>query len=146
MTRSLPHSPAQNASRDCDLDLRSEKIADAIRTLLSALPLDEQDKILQELSRKLRVIPAHRAGDVLGTIVRLLPLRKDWTIEDIKNGVVNRGIEAKPKDIYNAIGYLTRKRKIKRVGRGRYIVDGMPIVSADDFGGERSITEGDLDD
>jgi hypothetical protein len=119
----------------------SRKIADAIKLLLAALPLEEQDKILQEITAMLRPITAHRAGGVLGALVRLLPHRKSWTVEDIKQQVQKEGVGASPKELYNAIGYLTRKGHIQRVGYGQYIVGGNVIVSADEFGGAPSRVE-----
>jgi hypothetical protein len=130
--------PSENASAAARVDSRSEQISSVIKTLISELPPDERDRLLNEITQMLRPIPAPRAGDVLGTIVRLLPRRRDWTVEDLKQSVSQRGVEASPKEIYNALGYLARKGRIRRVGYGRYVVDGVELVTSEDLGGESS--------
>jgi hypothetical protein len=89
----------------------------------------------------LRPIPTPRAGEVLEAIVKLLPLRKDWTAHRFKAEVSAKGVNASPKEIYNAIGYLARKGHIQRVGYGQYVVGGAVFVSADEFGGAPSRVE-----
>ena len=103
--------------------------------LLSTLSPDVQDRVLTEWLAELRPISTPRAGDVLGTIVRLLPRQKDWTVDDLKKRIVEAGVGASSKEVYNAVGYLTRKGHIRRVGYGRYVVDGMEVITSDDFGG-----------
>ncbi len=73
---------------------------------------------------------------MLGTIVRLLPDREEWTVADFKHEVASEGVEATTKEIYNALGYLTRKGHIRRVGYGRYLIDGGILITAEDLGGE----------
>ena len=87
-------SPADRAS-----DQRTEKIIDAIQTLLDALSPAEQERVL----RAMRPSATPRAGEVLGTVVRLLQRKSEWTVGDIKKDVAASGIEATAKEIYNAI-------------------------------------------
>ncbi|MBS0247396.1 MAG: hypothetical protein JSR61_12310 [Proteobacteria bacterium] len=86
----------------------------------------------------MRVEVAPRAGEVLGTIIRLLPKQKAWSVAELKQHVDQAGVQATDKEIYNAVGYLTRKGRVRRVAYGRYLVDGMLVETADDFGGESS--------
>jgi len=117
---------------------RSEQISSLVKRLINELPPDEQERLLNEITEKLRPIPAPRAGDVLSAIVRLLPRRRDWTMEELKQGVSQRGIEASPKEVHNAVGYLVRKGRMRRVGYGRYVLDGVELVTSEDLGGESS--------
>lgn len=112
------------------------KLVDGIKLMLDALPPDQQQIAIDELIAALRPIPAPRAGAVLATIVRLLPRRREWTVENIKQEVAARGIEASNKEIYNSLGYLVRKGRVKRVGYGQYIIDGIGFATADDLGVE----------
>jgi len=126
---------------------RTKAYARAVQIMLDALPLAERETVIRLLSESVRPSEAgSKAGDVLGVLLRLLPKNERWTVEDFRKGIEQHGVEATDKQMFNAIGYLTRKGRIKRIGYGRYLVEGVPIVSADDIGGERSITEGDLDD
>ena len=132
---------APSASHDSPsaiADRRSEQISSLIKTLIRELPADERDKLFAEITEMLHPISAPKAGAVLGTIVRLLPKQRDWTVQDLKRDVTARGVEASPKEIHNALGYLTRKGQIRRVAYGRYVVEGVEVVTSDDLGGASS--------
>jgi hypothetical protein len=129
----IPASP--QAASSASFDPRSENILSAVRTLIRGLSPAEQEGLLSELTEILRPIPAPRAGDVLSAVVRLLPKQRAWTVEDLKKDIKARGVEASPKEVYNALGYLVRKGRVRRVGYGRYIVDGIELVTSDDLGG-----------
>jgi hypothetical protein len=137
MSSVVPFSPSAEPS-SASPDSRDGKVLDAIKLLLSTLPLDEQRRVLHELTQEVQPIATPRAGEVLGKIVRWIPRDSSWTVEDAKRGVAAQGGSAPPKEIYNAIAYLTRKRHVRRIGYGRYIVDGAELTTADDLGGEPS--------
>jgi predicted transcriptional regulator of viral defense system len=67
--------------------------------------------------------------------------KQKWTTQEIKDDVESAGVKASAKEIYNAIGYLSRRGHVTRVGYGRYLVDGVAVVTADDLGGEPSTNE-----
>jgi hypothetical protein len=132
-----------DSAQSVGANAQSQKIADAIRILLSALSLPDQERVLSEIANTIRPIAAPRAGGVLGAVVRLLPRSSEWTVEQVKHQVAAEGVSATSKEIYNAIGYLTRKGHIRRVGYGRYLCEGMELVTSDDLGGEPARYEGD---
>jgi len=119
-------------SRDAASE-RAEKLAAVVRTLISELSTAEQERLFDELRKKLQPISAPQAGDVLGAIVRLFPKRREWTIEELRRDVHAQGVTAEAKEIYNALGYLKRKGKIQRVGHGRYMVDGALLETVEDL-------------
>ncbi|ULO24237.1 hypothetical protein [Methylocystis sp. SB2] len=123
------------SSNDSGGGSHADEVARAIKTLLDPLPPAEQEQVIRKLAEALRSETAPKAGDVLNTIVRLLPKQRDWSVQAIKKEVEDRGIEASDKSIYNAIGYLTRKGRMRRIGYGQYIVDGIQVTTADEFGG-----------
>jgi len=92
-------------------DPQTESVLSAIKTLIKGLPADQRQDALSDLVATFRPIPAPRAGasQVLGELIRLLPERRSWTVEAVKNLIDERGIEATPKEIHNALGYLNRK-------------------------------------
>lgn len=135
--------PQSKESIDTSVDRPSQKIVGAVRMLFSALPTLEQQRVLRELTDVLGPIPAPRAGEVLGTIVRLLPRRHKWNVTELKEQVAEEGVQATAKEVYNALGYLTRKGHVQRVGYGRYVVGGAGIVTSDDLGGEPARDEDD---
>ena len=130
------HSPPQ--AIDAGASPLSQSVVDAIKMLVGGLSDTERARVLAEITELIRPIPAHRAGDVLGAVIRFLPkLNKPegWTVDEVKKHVANQGVEAPAKDVYNAIGYLAKKGHIQRIGYGRYIVAGAELVTSEDFGG-----------
>ena len=70
-----------------------------------------------------------------------LRAKRDWTVEQLKETVAQHGIGATDKQVFNAVGHLTRQGILKRVGYGRYIYEGAEIVTMDDLGEPPSRTE-----
>jgi hypothetical protein len=140
-------NPSPLASNNDDpTDRAAAAIISAINTLVEGLNPAERERVLREVTEKLRPIPAPQAGDVLGIVIQLIPRDREWTVAELKERVEKEGANFSPKKVHNAVGYLTRKRHIRRLGYGRYVIDGIPFVTTDEFGGQPSITEEDLDD
>jgi hypothetical protein len=127
-------------------DTRTEAMVAAIITLIDGLSPSDRERVLQRLTERLRPIPVPRAGGVLGVVVQLIPRDRDWTVKEIKQRAEEAGELMGEKALYNALGYLTRRQHIKRIGQGRYVINGMAIVTGDEIGGQPTITGGDLDD
>ena len=125
---------------------QDEAVLSAIRTLIKTLAPAVREQLLSELKEELNPISAPRAGDILGAVIRLLPKNQSWTIAHLKESIATEGIEASAKEVYNAVGYLTRRKHVRRLGYGRYVVDGIAFTTIDELGGQPSITEGDHDD
>lgn len=122
--------PAQNTLDDA----HAESVVTAFKALLSGLSPEQQERVRAEIYKSFPLNSAPRAGQVLGTILKLVPRDREFTIEDVKKGIESEGIPATAKAIYNALGYLTRKKEIKRVGHGRYILDGALLETIEDLG------------
>jgi hypothetical protein len=110
-------------------------VIDSIKHLMSLLGPVEREQVLKELTRASNFFPPAKAEEVMGTIIKLFPRDRAWSVAELKGKIAEHGIEAKPKEVYNAIGYLNRKGHIKRVGYGRYVIDGVEIATSDDLGG-----------
>jgi RNA polymerase III transcription factor (TF)IIIC subunit HTH domain len=126
--------PPTSGQDDAAERQRAQALATAVRTLIAELPAAEQERLLDELRKRLRPISVPQAGDVLETIVRLFPKRPEWTVENLREKVEQEGIAVNAKQVYNALGYLRRKGKIQRVGHGRYIVGGGLLETTEDLG------------
>jgi hypothetical protein len=113
-------------------DAHAESVVTALKALLAGLSPAQQERVRAELLKSSSfAIP--RAAQVLGTILKLVPRDRPFTIEEVKKSIEAEGIQATAKAIYNALGYLTRKQKIVRVGHGRYIVDGVEIITTEEL-------------
>lgn len=141
----FPHSSkAPEPERDGELSVAA---LSAIRTLVKGLSPQDKERVLKEITDMLRPIPAPRAGDVLGTIIKLIPRNgQQWSVAELKQRVEESGVYASPKEVYNAVGYLARRGHIQRIGPGRYVINGVTVVTGDDLGGQPSNTEGGPDD
>lgn len=110
------------------------KILQAIWALVPLLPIADQQRLADDIVKAVRPIPAFRSGEVLGSVVRFLPKRPHWTAKEIRDEVAASGVEATSREVFNAIGYLVRKGRVKRLGNGTYLVDGVGLSTADDLG------------
>jgi hypothetical protein len=119
-------------------DARAVDFAATIRLLFNELSFSDQEKVHAQLTEILRPIPAPRAGDVLGAVIHLFPKKAEWTVQELIARLDANGVEHTPKELYNALGYLTRKQKIQRTGHGRYSIGGVPVITSDELGGEPS--------
>jgi hypothetical protein len=130
----FPQSAEASASGVSDSN--ANKVLEAVKLLLSTLPLEEQRRVLDKLKSLIQPIATPLAGEVLGKIVRWIPRDSAWTVDEAKQGISAQGVSASPKEVYNALAYLTRKGHVRRIGYGRYIVDGAEVATSDDLGGE----------
>jgi hypothetical protein len=136
--------PSEDNSLQAAPDPRLDNAVGAIKQILEMLAPADRERALAAITEAIRPIPAPRAGEVLGEIVRLLPSRREWTVENIKREIAARGIGASAKEIYNSLGYLVRKGRIRRVGYGRYLIEGVGLLeTADELGVEPARDEED---
>jgi hypothetical protein len=122
-------------------DAHAESVLTAFKALLAGLSPEQQERVRAALFKSFPPNSSPRAGEVLGTILKLVPRDRAFTIEEVKKRIEAEGIQATIKAIYNALGYLTRKHKIQRIGHGRYSIGGVPLVTSDELGGEPSRDE-----
>jgi hypothetical protein len=120
---------------------RARQLADAIETLLTGYTDAEREMAIHILSQRIRPQEYPKAGGVLGVLLTALRERKDWTVEEFKETVALHGIRATDKQVFNAVGHLTRQGILTRVGYGRYVYQGTEIVTTDELGGEPSKEE-----
>ena len=115
---------------------QAEGIAASVSKLFGMLSLADQQVLVEQITTRAQLIPASRAKEVLATVVRFLPRQEKWTAEEIRKELAVAGVEAGPNAVFNAIGYLVRKKRVVRLGGGRYQVGGQIIVTSDDLGGQ----------
>lgn len=103
-------------------DAHAESVVSAVKALLAGLSPEQQERVRAQIFP--HISPPPRAGEVLGTILKLVRPGESFTIDDVKKSIEAEGIQATAKAIYNSLGYLTRKQKITRIGHGRYMIEG----------------------
>lgn len=126
--RAVLHLLTEFEGARTDLDAanaRLNRFAETIQLLLVGLP--EPDR--SELARKFADIRSgaqSRGGNVFNNVVALFKRdrRQEWSIPDIQSALAKSGAPAEPKAVSNTVTYLTKIGRLRRVGRGQYIVEG----------------------
>jgi hypothetical protein len=136
---------SQRTNLPIERELEEQKVL-LIRTLLHSLSAETRAALLKEFAAEAADTSGSPTG-VLATVIRLFPPNHPVTVAELRRAVEDHGLDAEPKEIYNAISYLSRTGALKRTGYGRYRTsDGMEISTTDDFGGELHRYEGLSDD
>lgn len=122
------HAKVEGTAIDASHEALAQSVVDSFNTLMSGLPREVQALVRTKLAE---TFPNQqpRAREVLATILKLVPRDRPVTIDDVKKTVESEGILASAKAIANALNYLARKNRITRIGHGRYMVDGVQIVT-----------------
>jgi hypothetical protein len=121
MVRLASNATPDSANNSLD-DAHAESVVSAVKVLLAGLSPDQQERVRAQIFPN--ISPPPRAGEMLGTILKLVRPGESFTIDDVKKSIEAEGIQATAKAIYNSLGYLTRKQKITRIGHGRYMIEG----------------------
>lgn len=61
-----------------------------------------------------------RATPVTQAVAELLPQQAEWSVRALMAALTGMEVQARSKEVYNALGYLTRTRKARKLGYGRY--------------------------
>lgn len=131
MISNPPRASADPGSDEPE-DPQLESVVKAMRAMLDVLPPDKQ----AAAQGKLFPGSAQRAPRV-ATILKLIPKDRAFSAEDVKKSVESEGLSASAKSIHNALGYLHRTQRIKRIGVGTYLLEtGELLQTLDDYGGE----------
>jgi hypothetical protein len=104
---------------------RMSRFVETIHLILQTLPDSEK----QEYSNRFSEIrngtsSQNRGGEVFGNVIALFKQdhRSEWTISEVETSLLNKGTSPDPKALHNAIGYLAKTGRLRRLSRGRYLV------------------------
>lgn len=115
-------------------DARDAAVMKAVLTLLDALPEARRQMVLQKLTASSKPISSRKLSGTMGIVLDFIRDKRNLSISEIKEEVLQHHAETNPKEIYNTINYLAKTGRIKRIGHGRYMVDGNLVVSSDTLG------------
>jgi hypothetical protein len=122
-------------------DARAEGVVTAFKTLLSGLSPEIQERVRASLLKSFPSNSTQRPREVLAAVLKLIPRDRVVTIDEVQKSVEAQGLQATAKAIANALGYLTRKKKIIRIAHGRYMIDDEMVITSDNLGGAPSKDE-----
>lgn len=133
MTQATVKMPvsALDPSSDPEVDLAVEML----RAALERLPEYKRQAVIDRLVDMMpkSKVP-QRGGPILDNVINLFRERpaQEISAAAVVAALADRGITATPKPVYNALNYLNGMRIIKRVGYGRYIMEGGGMLTTND--------------
>jgi hypothetical protein len=113
-----------------------DRLACAVCALLRDVPDEERREILRRVAAPEK---PERPATVLGTVIEIFRRnkdhRRDWTVAELRDAVAAEGVAAPAKTVHNALGYLSRKRRIQQIAYGRYLFldEGAMLVTTEDM-------------
>ncbi|KQT59956.1 hypothetical protein ASG52_19720 [Methylobacterium sp. Leaf456] len=94
-------------------------IVRACALLIDAMNHDEREAVAAHLASQ-RAAPLPLASDLLRFVGGLFSPGADLRVGDIVAAAQERDPTVTQKQVYNALGYLTRRHAIRRLKQGRY--------------------------
>ena len=104
---------------------RMARFVDTIEIFLQTLPDNERREYKRRFDQIRSGVSSHnRGGEVFGNVIALFKQdrRAEWTIPEVQTSLEGRGTAPDTKALYNAIAYLAKTGRLRRVSRGRYLV------------------------
>ncbi|MEO9492394.1 MAG: hypothetical protein ABJM26_10795 [Anderseniella sp.] len=132
-----------------DANVRLARFNETIQLLMKSLPENEQSELVARFENiQQGKVTISRGGETYKNVISLFRLdrRPEWAIQEVQEELEKKGTAPETKALYNTISYLAKIGRLKRVGRGRYvIVDvGVGIETEGYDSGVDRITEHDL--
>lgn len=126
-------TPIPTASGEPE-DERDAAVMRAVMTLLDTLPEARRQTVLQRLSASARPVAFRKSSDMMGIVLDFIKGKKSWTVGQIKDEILQQHTDVNPKDVYNTVNYLAKSGRIRRIGHGKYMIDGNLVISSDQLG------------
>ncbi len=111
------------ADRDTAVS-RLNRFGETIQLLLAGMTEPERSSLTRKFAEIQSGITP-RGGDVFNNVVALFKRdhRTEWSIPDIQSELERGGTPVESKALSNAVLYLAKIGRLKRVGRGQYVVE-----------------------
>lgn len=112
--------------------IRSE-LRHTVATLSRHLDAKDRAHVLAQLGDEGHQSAAvQRSGPVYNNVVRLIDQAPPGTHlrpSEVQKVLVDQGVPSDAKQVANVLDYLRRTRRLRRVARGQYVVDGIGLVT-----------------
>jgi hypothetical protein len=109
-------------------DTRVRKFGEALSLMLESLPQPERLEIQHRLDRvRSNAHTSGRSGEMHDNVVALFKhhSKREWSIPEIQAELTKDGGPVDSKALYNAVNYLAKTGRLRRVSRGQYLVLGI---------------------
>jgi len=112
-------------------DPEIEQAVNILRSALSGVADHKRAAVAAKLCEVLSEPKTpQRAGPVLDNVIQLFrqEQRPEWSAKEVVSALKERGHEVQNKQVYSALTYLDGMRILRRIGYGRYLVEGGGIL------------------
>jgi hypothetical protein len=126
-----------SANRTCESEADPEVAlaADMLRAAWERVPEAKRRAVADLLADIFVPVRApKRGGPVLENVIELFKneRRPEWSAGDVVTALSDRGVSAEPKKVYSALTYLSGMKILRRIGYGRYIIEGGALLITND--------------
>lgn len=131
LVRYLLNDFARAQDQKKSAESRLSKVAAMIQLALGSLPPDKRALYSQRFDEMREGVSAPpRGGPVYGSVVNLIARKPqdEWSAAKIMEALNKLGTEADAKAIHNILNYLANTRRLRRVGRGWYVVRDLGVA------------------
>jgi hypothetical protein len=128
---------ARALSERAAVDARLAKQEELIELIIGTLPPDRRAE-LRDRFAEIKSGTPHKGGKAFGQVVQLFKssAKAEWTVPEIVKAIGEQNNSpAEPKQITNALNYLTNIGRVQRIARGHYIVGGAGLVTDEEIPG-----------
>lgn len=68
---------------------------------------------------------------IASELEKILPAERQWSTQGIRHALALRNINPPVKQVYNSLAYLTRTKKLTKIGYGLYVIGPKPFSRRD---------------
>jgi hypothetical protein len=120
-------------------DPEVETVANVLKAALNGLPENKRRAAADRLVEMLTPPKAPtKPGPVLGKVIELFKQeqRAEWAVSEVLDALASKFKDEtqNKKQVYGALTYLSNAKILRRVGYGRYLIEGGGLLT--DIGGE----------
>ncbi len=128
MSKIAPHSASDNADPEVEL------AANVLKSALTGVPVQKRAAVVERLTEMLAPMKAPKRGNpVLNNVVDLFKQRAEWTAGEVVAALKEKGVPAQSKQVYGALTYLSGAKILRRVGYGKYLIEGGALMITHDM-------------
>jgi hypothetical protein len=123
------------SNREPEIDPEVAAFARVLRSAWEGVPEDKRAAVADLLADVfVPVKTPKKGGPVLENVIELFrrEKRQEWNAADVVSALADKGVTTEPKKVYSALTYLSGMKILRRVGYGRYMVEGGGMVITND--------------
>ena len=115
--------------------LRIAAYVGMLRGAINSIPLADRVEVFEQVADLAPAKPPQRGKAVLENVVELFKQKTEWSAAEALKALAAGGEPPDAKKVYSALTYLKDMKLLRRVGYGRYMVEGGGLITTHDVEG-----------